>query len=156
MNSDATSLDHLRDIAEPVAVSWWPPAVGWWVLLGAALIGVAIYTIDAIRDWRSNVYRRIAIKEVEAAVDSAAISQVLKRTALVAFPRTEVARLSGARWCQWLADTSGLSLTREISECLTTGVFRSQRSDGESELRPFAIAWIKRHGRPLEQRDGSA
>ncbi len=155
MNSDPASLDHLRDIAEPVAVSWWPPAVGWWVLLGAALIGMAIYMIHAIRDRRSNVYRRIAIKEVEAAMDNAAISQILKRTALVAFPRTEVARLSGARWCQWLSDTSGLSVTREISDCLTTGVFRAQRSDGESELRRFAIAWIKRHGRPLEQHEGT-
>lgn len=28
----------LRDIHLPSAIAWWPPAPGWWVLLGIALV----------------------------------------------------------------------------------------------------------------------
>ena len=28
----------LRDVHEGVAPAWWPPAPGWWLLLGAIVI----------------------------------------------------------------------------------------------------------------------
>ena len=34
----ADPLAGLRDIALPAAVSWWPLAPGWWLLLGLVLL----------------------------------------------------------------------------------------------------------------------
>ncbi|WP_182869589.1 DUF4381 domain-containing protein [Stieleria mannarensis] len=156
MTADPSSLDRLRDIVQPVPISWWPPAAGWWVLLGMVTTGAAVYTIQAIRQWRSNEYRRTAVREVEGAIGCAAISEILKRTALAAFPRDEVAAMSGARWCRWLGDTSGITVPPEVLDVLTTGVYSPQTSDGETDLRRFALAWIRQHRQPGNPRGRTA
>ena len=48
MNPAASNL-QLRDIHLPDAVSWWPPAPGWWLLLGGLLL--ALLFIRVIRPW---------------------------------------------------------------------------------------------------------
>ena len=92
---DPTSLQNLRDIVEPAPVPWWPPAVGWWILL----VVVAAFAVWlASRAWRrrhANAYRRAALKELRSATNPVEIAEILKRTALCAFPRTAVASLSG-------------------------------------------------------------
>ena len=38
----------LRDVHEGVAPAWWPPAPGWWLLLGAIMI------VATLLGWRSS------------------------------------------------------------------------------------------------------
>jgi hypothetical protein len=116
MNSDAASLDKLHDIVAPAPVPWWPPAPGWfWVgaLVAAALLAVLLRSIAR---WQHNRYRREALAALdrqEAALSNpqqraAAIgelSELLKRTALTAYPRKKVAALTGAAWCRFLDRT---------------------------------------------------
>jgi hypothetical protein len=70
------------------------------------------------RQWRANAYRRAALVELDQLVaqshDSArrvvalqALPELLKRTALAAFPRHEVASLSGTAWLGFLDHTGG-------------------------------------------------
>ena len=67
-------------------------------MVGAACLVAAGLAAAAIaRRHRRNAYRREALRELEEA-DAADISAILKRTALVAFPREQVASLSGAAW----------------------------------------------------------
>ena len=94
MKPDPASLDNLRDIVEPPPIPWWPPAVGWWVLLGLVVVMAAVVGLLAWRKWRAGAYRRAALSELESAHGMAAIAETLKRTALAAFPRTDVAALS--------------------------------------------------------------
>ena len=111
MSADPADLSNLHDIALPAPVSYWPPAPGWWIL-GFALLAVTLILIARlVAHHRRNAYRRAALRELDAigpAVDSASavcISAVLKRAALVAFPREQVAGLTGPAWLAFLDRT---------------------------------------------------
>lgn len=141
---DGSSLDNLRDIAEPVPVSWWPLAPGWWVVIAVTAVTLLAFGYRAWQRWKANAYRRAALAELQSAASDADVAEILKRTALSAFPRTNVTSLTGAEWCRWLSDTGGTDVPDIASQRLTAGVFR----DGSSrtrELIEFAKRWINDH-----------
>lgn len=117
MTGDPADLANLRDIAVPPPVPWWPPAPGWWILAAALLAAAVVLALRWFARWRTDAYRRAALRELavlEAAAGSmpagelaAAVSTLLKRTALAAFPRTDAASLSGAAWIDFLDRTGG-------------------------------------------------
>ncbi len=44
MNGATPTTLELRDIHLPEAISWWPPAPGWWFLLGSIVfIVIAVF-----------------------------------------------------------------------------------------------------------------
>ena len=145
MDPASASLDALRDIVELPRVSWWPLAVGWWVLLGLVLVALAGVVFHLWWQWRANAYRRAALSELRAASEMTAVAAILKRTALVAYPRLDVASLSGAAWCAWLEETGGRPLPAEVSSTLRWGVFSKQGAVGEGPLQRFASQWIVEH-----------
>ena len=145
MNSDPASLQNLRDIVQQPPVPWWPPAPGWWIVFGLAVLGAGVLAVRAWRMWQRGAYRRAALREMESATSVAEIAEILKRTALVGFPRTEVAALSGSAWCQWLAETYGQQLPEPVADSLTVGVFAKEDVANVSEVRAFAADWIQGH-----------
>jgi hypothetical protein len=145
MNTDPASLDNLREIIFPPPVPWWPLAPGWWILLGLlTLLGVTA-AFRAWRTWRANAYRRAALRELAAGGSVAAIAEILKRTALVAYPRTDVASLSGSAWSAWLAETGGRQVPTAVTEALTLGVFAQHDAADVGEVTAFAADWIRSH-----------
>ncbi|MEO0651765.1 MAG: DUF4381 domain-containing protein, partial [Planctomycetota bacterium] len=97
-DSEAASLARLHDIELPEAVSLWPSAPGWWLVAGA--LGSAAVLAGWV--WwdrhRSLAYRRAALRELSelrASGELRALPSLLKRVALAAHPRHEVAALSG-------------------------------------------------------------
>ena len=116
MNSDPSSLQNLNDIVVPPPAPWWPPAPGWYIA-GAILALLLLWRIYIF--WqasRRNRYRRAALKElslIRTQGDAAALRRLpllLKRTALSAWPREEVASLSGQAWHEFLDRTAQTKL----------------------------------------------
>lgn len=89
MTSDP--LAQLRDIHLPEPVSWWPPALGWW-LTAALLVGLLLSAFLMWRRRRQRFgYRRealITLQAIDPAAPEAAqqIGQLLRRTAKTGFP----------------------------------------------------------------------
>ena len=106
-DTDPGSLERLHDIAVPPPVSWWPPAPGWYVVGAVVLViaGVALWV--AVSRWWKNRYRRAALRELDQLPRSgvAALAELLKRTALAAYPRERVASLTGEPWLKFLNET---------------------------------------------------
>jgi hypothetical protein len=103
----------LRDLHLPEAVGWWPPAPGWWLLLGLVLLAVLLLLHKAWVRWRADAARRIALKELARLERSwrdapnpvllaTRLSELLRRTMLAYAPRKDVAGLTGRAWLQWL------------------------------------------------------
>src|SRR5262245_66626316 len=79
----------LRDIHLPGAISWWPPAPGWWVLAALAML---VAVVVGLYYWRER-HRRTALRalrQVQAALGRGAepvvclqqASTVLRRFAM--------------------------------------------------------------------------
>lgn len=149
-DSGAYSLDRLQDIVEAPSVGWWPPAPGWWVVAAGALVVVGIAGMRAWQSWQANAYRRAALQELDTATTVAAVAGILKRTALAAWPRANVASLSGAAWCAWLRQTASAELPQDVAETLSSGVYRADQKASQP-LLAFAGRWIRDHQLPTER-----
>ena len=100
----------LRDIHLPEIITWWPPAMGWWIL--AILIPLLIMLLfllykkliqrNAIKTARNMLEK---IKQDMSSSDEqklTALSILLRRTAISVFPRSEAASLTGQDWLEFL------------------------------------------------------
>ena len=116
------SLSQLADVVQPPPVSWMPQTLGWEVL-GALLAVLALWLAwRGARRWWRNRYRREALAELRRLelrwqADSstgpqvlAALPALVKRCALAAWPREQVASRSGADWAQFLQTNAGHAL----------------------------------------------
>ncbi|CAH1668846.1 MULTISPECIES: DUF4381 domain-containing protein [unclassified Chelatococcus] len=150
--TDPADLANLRDIVLPPAIPYWPPASGWWILGLVLLACLAILIARMIARYRHNGYRRAALRELRAigpATDTGraqATSAVLKRAALVAFPRENVAALTGEPWLSFL-DRSGRMeafSTDAGRDLVALSCGAPVRSDGVA-IAAAAERWISRH-----------
>jgi hypothetical protein len=106
----------LRDIHLPEAISWWPPAPGWWLLLAAlAILGTAVLIYRRIRSLR--LLKRTVLAELEAIRRThrdehnptelvQALSTLMRRASISFYRRSDSASLTGAQWLQHLDRTA--------------------------------------------------
>jgi len=151
MNDSATSLDQMHGIVVPHPVPWWPPAPGWYAVLAVMLIAASFLTYRAWRRWWSNAYRREALRALENASTTGAISEILRRTALAVAPRSVVAAQIGSDWPTWLQSQCSISMPPRVNQLLTLGPYApSTATDTVDDLKRYAADWIRHHqpGRP--------
>jgi len=153
MNEDLSGLTLIQLLArlelapEPAAISLWPQADGWlWFgIFLMLLFGGAAYRFIVWR--RANAYRRVAEREIVCAGgDTATIAAILRRTALVAYPRSAVAALHGDDWLAFLDKTyGGTKFSSGPARMIATAPYRKCLPD--QELSETALAWVRGHGR---------
>lgn len=103
----------LRDIHIPEAISWWPPAVGWWLILVLVplLLGLLYWLYRRLtRKTALKTARKLlmALKNDPSLDDLAKIAQLsalLRRVAISTGTRSQVAGLTGQHWLRYLDDS---------------------------------------------------
>ena len=108
----------LRDIHLPQAVSWWPPAPGWW------LTPLLILLLSALAWWLYRRYWKRATWSRQARIEFTVIEQdyhqhqdgrkliqslsaLIRRSAMSHLGRSGIAGLSGIDWLQFLDSVMG-------------------------------------------------
>lgn len=159
-------LAALRDWHLPEPVAWWPPAPGWW-LAAALILGLGV---SALLWWRIRRRRtapaRAALAELSALRSRFAqgmdgrrfagqVSALLRRLALVRYPRGQVAGLAGPQWLAFLDRTGGGGgFTQGPGRVLCELPYRSGGpSDPAAGWEPAGLAdlaarWIRTHWAP--------
>jgi hypothetical protein len=162
VSADPTSLENLYDIITPPPVPWWPLAPGWHVV-GAAVVLLAAWAgWRWWKHWQATAYRRTALTalrqlkartadEAQRAPALQELPELVKRTALAAFPRQQVASLSGAAWLAFLDRTGHTdAFTRGRGQLLPVlsydphATSRLQAREVE-ELCSVVRRWIRHH-----------
>ena len=141
MASDPYSLDNLRDIVIPDPPPFWPPAPGFWIALATVVLIALLagWTLRAHR--RRHAYRRAGLRLLEEARTVHDISVAMKRVALAAFPRQQVASLYGDEWAAFLRQTCGRCDVSALPEA------EASAAPGK-EFVDLAVTWIRHHRVP--------
>ncbi len=149
----------LKDIHLPEPISWWPPALGWWLLL-ALILGVIAF-IFLVR-WLYLRYRKPAWyydakqllqtieyqykTQADANVCLRELSMLLRRVSLSHDPDPLVASLTGKAWLRYLDKIlPQAKFNTELGQLLITIPFQN-KSNIESrqvfKLLKLAQQWL--------------
>ena len=149
----AAGLD-LRDIHAAAPPPFWPPAPGWWLLAGlliAALIVSAVILLGYYRRYRQRQRILAELDRLEqsdscdAGQFTTALSILLRRVALMRYPRTEVASLNGDAWLRFLDKTGGNdAFSNGPGRVLASAPYAVQAAKpADPALLELARDWIK-------------
>lgn len=147
---------NLRDIHAPPLPEFWPPAPGWWIAVAAVtglLVFVSLYGYRRYR--RHRQCRRVLAALEDLAADYSAanasgfvtgVSGLLRRVALLRFPRRQVAALFGVDWCRFLDDTGGNgAFCQGAGRVLATGPYTARVEVEPEQLIALASDWIRKN-----------
>ena len=154
MNDMDAVLSQLRDIHEPAAVSFWPLAPGWWILLGLlVVIPLAVLAWRAFRRGNRQA-RREALRELHQLREAytqhgnsvrtvSEISILIRRACLARYPRADVAGLTGDAWLAFLDKTGR---TQQFStgpgQILVTAPYRNRADIDVDALVSVTSKWL--------------
>jgi hypothetical protein len=152
-------LAQLRDIHLPEPVGWWPLAPGWYVLMLLILLIMMIITYRVYKRHVNGLAKNKALelltfykdhydKDRNAQVASARVSELLRRVALVYYPRAQVAGLHGDDWVEFLNKTSKKIDFKPVKAMLLDSPFKTGETVNLKPLFTRAEQWIKQRGVP--------
>lgn len=152
-------LSRLKDIHLPEPVSWWPLAPGWYILAIALALLLVLSGWKLYQWWRWQKPKRMALKmlaeyqqqakdEKNTALLCARVSELLRRVALVYFPREQVAGLSGDAWLEFLNQTSKKISFSPVRELLLEAPFANNQPQRLTPLFNRSKEWIKQRRKP--------
>ena len=144
----STVLEGMREIALPEAVSAAPQTIGWWILLAVLLIVMGLVAWRMWRRHRRNAYRRLGLARLDG-IATHELPALVKRTALDAYGREEVASLTDAAWLAFLDHAyGGTGFSNGPGRVLPALAYDAATalSEGKQrELTDLIRTWIKRH-----------
>ncbi|AEC20399.1 hypothetical protein PT7_1859 [Pusillimonas sp. T7-7] len=111
MSDTLPGLDQLRELPLPAPISYWPQTWGWLVVAGLLLAACILAAAAYWRRHRRNLYRRQALVELDALIDSVVgnplaareLPGLLKRAALAAQNQDRSAQVGVMGGDAWLA-----------------------------------------------------
>ncbi|WP_270727594.1 DUF4381 domain-containing protein [Shimia sp. Alg240-R146] len=139
-------LDLLKPVPEPEAISMMPQTQGW-IWLAVAVVIVLIWgCVILVRRRHASAYRREALAELRsAAADPVKMASIVRRAALVAFPRRQVAALVGQDWVRFLnGSCPDAPFTGSAAEAFVAAPYQ-QNPRANPELEGQCRVWLRTH-----------
>lgn len=147
--------EQLRDVHLPVGVSWWPLALGWWLVLFFVVSATLILSAVLFRKWRSNQYRKTAQRKLNDAytlwqkygdksdyLNSA--NEILKR-AMLSLSQHSAVSSSGSIWVASLNHMAKMPLSDATQNALAYECYKAAPSIDIEALNADVVSWIKTH-----------
>jgi hypothetical protein len=155
-NVPADALAKLKDIHLPSAVSWWPLAPGWWILLALFLVMLVLVIYLYIRSQRKTsqeiiieqslqIFYQLQQQSLTPKILIMELSELLRRTAISLYGRDEVANLAGNDWLQFLnKHGSTKAFTEGVGRALAEQPYRPNVDYNRDALLGLTNDWLKK------------
>lgn len=157
--AQTANLDQLHDLALPPTLNAWPQTP--FVYAVVILFGLILLWLicQRVRRWRADRYRRVGLQALNRLQRQclnepqrlSELPQLLKACALAAWPRRQVAALSGPDWLLFLQQQSPTSplpaLLGELSYWPTERIAMVPQRERDALLNA-ARHWLHNHVHP--------
>ncbi|MBR0572632.1 MULTISPECIES: DUF4381 domain-containing protein [Pasteurellaceae] len=141
-------LEQLKDIHLPAPISWWPLAIGWWILIAIALISF----IAGIWWWfkKSSRLKKSVLAELHGLPSDnpilfiSELSALLRRVAIYRYGQAySVHNLSGQKWANFL-NQGDKGIAMPLANMIANAPYSNNVSSGfdANALRQEAERWI--------------
>lgn len=149
---------QLQDIHLPESASFWPLALGWWLLLAIVVAVVTWLIVKTLkrakqRKYRAKIFAKFDSleKKFKANPSNAVIAEIntlLRQIAVTYYPRSKIASLTGGDWLQFL-DKSGdtQDFSRGAGRILIEAPYRLEKEVENlniKELIPLVRSWTRK------------
>ena len=152
---EVNPLANLKDIHLPPAISFWPPAPGWWIL-AVFFVLLTVFCVWWLRRRYEGSRHKVEVlrilknlqlqhEESPAALTTLrTLSQLLRRTALSFSKQEDVASLQGEDWLKFL-DKSGntTKFTKGVGKIFGENLFQYKPEFEIETLFPLVSKWVK-------------
>ena len=152
-------LAQLRDIHLPPPISWWPLAPGWWILIFAGIFAFIYITRTLIQRYRSNLYRRQALKKLSLIILNsqkrnteklALIMELLKQAVGSAYQGNHFNSQNNKDFVLFLKNSCSKPCFTEFSNDLQISLYSNQTDQRDNELLLETLVddsktWLKNH-----------
>lgn len=143
------NLPELRDIHMPESVSIFPPAYGWWVILGTiAAIFILVELILIIRRKSKKLYAMRLLKSISSTnpiLAAAQMSEILRR--ICVFKYKKAIPLFGKEWISFLNAHCSHKISGKTAELLLNAPYvstdtKTYNQEDVDALHLFCKEWI--------------
>jgi hypothetical protein len=162
-NQSANPLDQLPPLHMPEPISFWPPAIGWWLLALFIIVLSVLVVRFFLKKKRKNQLRKVALLELNQYWSSyqsnhdtqsylLALNRLLKKFVMQQYPNKNLHTLSGEQWISGLAELSPQSGINRDSAAILLSIYSKQLEKSEqldkakqlaNALHPLLLKWFK-------------
>lgn len=154
--------ENLRDVHLPEQVSWWPLAIGWWIIIALVILILGLVVYKLLQKKRRRQYRKIAQIELEGHYadwkqqrDTAqylrSANSLLKRCVIHAqltaenAPPIANAGTIGRDWGRLLLSLTPSPLSAQSLDALSIHCYQPTPKVDISSLHKELCIWLRKH-----------
>jgi hypothetical protein len=153
MSQPQQLLNNLHDIHLPEPVSFWPPAIGWWLLALLVLVGIGLF-VWMVRRKKRITWQKTALAQLQQLHASyqknnkkdefiSALSVLVRRSAIAAHDRRRVANLTGDAWLKFLDNSGNTNIfTNGAGRALAVAPYSPNADIDAGQLKNAVEHWI--------------
>ena len=149
---------QLQDIHLPESASFWPLALGWWLLIAVVVVLIAWLIVKVLkrikqRKYRAKIFSKFDVleKKLKTKPSNAVIAEIntlLRQLAVTYYPRNKIASLTGGDWLHFLDQSGGTQgFSRGAGRILIEAPYRLEKEVENlniKELIPLIRSWARK------------
>lgn len=147
--------EQLRDVHLPDTVSWWPLAIGWWVVFAIVVLATVLLAIFIIRKWQANRYRKTALSELadahtlwrthnDTGLYLSSVNDILKKVMLSLGQSSDISK-SGSSWIEILNKFAKRPLSDASQQALAFECYAAEPEVDADAVNADVVNWVKTH-----------